>query len=135
MAKPFGHDVSDLDIRNFLLPIALKTCFQPGQPRGFIKRDCPQDRHSRRNTEVKVLFYASDNPAAAVVDAPGRAIRLSEMHKVPQFHLPVMHAMRPYHLVRMTKPVSARVSYHLTPTSSFNDHDGPGLRQSGHLSA
>ncbi len=55
---------------------------------------------------------------------------------VPQFHLPVMHAMRPYHLVRMIKPVSARcfLPPYTNPIVS-NGHDSPGLRQSGHLSA
>ena len=51
---------------------------------------------------IEVMFLAKANPAAAVVDTPGRAIRLSEMHKVPQFCLPVMNIVTPHHLVKMT---------------------------------
>ena len=46
--------------------------------------------------------------AAMVFDTPVRAIRVREMHKVPQFHLPVMQIVRQYHLVRMTKPISTQ---------------------------
>jgi hypothetical protein len=72
---------------------------------------------------MEFLSLRDRRHAAAVFDAPGRAIRVREMHKVLQFHLPVMLAMRSYHLVRVSKPVS--LWCHLIEIFQFQQHRKP----------